>query len=346
MKKAIYIGAFILLFGSLSLSVSLSIPLAHAQTIGTTSLDGIDIQSSPASPTPGQSITVSITSYSANLDTAAITWAVDGKKYSTGVGKTSINITAPALGKTTQVVVDIQTSTGADIEKTLSISSGIVDIVWESSGYNPPFYQGKVPFVFQNTATFTAIPQLLDRSGKLIDPANLIYQWKENTFALGSQSGYGKQSVQVTSSIVSGPIRMLVDVTSPDGFAHGEAQFTLQPVAPSIVFYQDDPLYGVLYNSAINTTLRLIHNQTKVVAAPYGFDISAPGLAYTWSINGTAQSSLTGRSAVLGANGGDKGSSNVDLSMQNSGNDILQSAEASFTATLASPATSASSSVF
>ncbi len=342
MKKAISISVLIFFCGIFSFSHS---PLTFAQTIGTNSIDGIDISSSPANPAPGSNVTVSLDSFSTNLSGASISWSVNGKTMTSGVGMESITVQAPITGKTLQVMATIVTVEGANIQKLISVTSGSVDIVWETSGYVPPLYEGKTPYAYQNTVTFIAMPQLVDGSGNPINPKNLIYQWKKNTFVLGSQSGYGKQRLTVTGSVIAEPLTIDVTVSSADGSAHAEAQIKLQPGSPSILFYQDDPLYGVLYNSAITGTLRLIHNQTKVIAAPYGFDVAAQGLVYNWSINGAAQSNLSGsRSAVLGVNGGQQGSSNIDLSLQNTGNDILQGAESSFTAIFASKSAATTSS--
>lgn len=343
MKKAIFISTLLLSFAVIS-SVFQLATIAKAQTIGTTSIDGIDISSSPANPTPGSNVTVTVVSYTTDLNGATIAWAVNGKTYAKGVGMSSVTVVAPEAGKTLQVVATINTEEGADIEKMVTINSGSVDIVWETSGYVPPLYQGKTPFVYQNKINFIAMPNLVDSSGNPIDPKDLIYQWKENTFALGSQSGYGKQSLQMTGSVVAGPITVDVTVASTDGSEHAESQITINPVSPTVVFYQDDPLYGVLYNSAIQGTLKLIHNQTKVLATPYGFDVSTPGLTYNWSINGILQNNLSAsRSVILGVNAGQQGSSDVDLSMQNDGNDILQGAESAFTAIFANQAAATTS---
>jgi len=344
MKKAIFTSVFVLFFLVIS-AFSLVYSGVHAQTIGTTSIDGIDVASSPANPAPGSSVVVSLNSYSTDLSGATIAWTVNGKTLTKGVGMKSITVTAPTTGKKLQVMATINTLEGAQIQKLISITSGSVDIVWETSGYVPPLYLGKAPFAYQNTLTFVAMPQLVDSNGNPINPKNLIYQWKENTFVLGNQSGYGKQSLTVTGSVIAGPVTIDVTVASADGTAHAESQIEIQPQSPSIVFYQDDPLYGVLYNSAITGSLNLVHNQTKILAAPYGFDTTASGLVYNWSINGVAQSSLSSsQSVVLGTNNGQQGSSDIDLNMQNTGNNILQGAESSFTATFANQTNTTTSS--
>jgi hypothetical protein len=338
-----------ILFFVLSLSFSFSFmvfspSILQAQTVGNTSLDGIDISSTPANPSPGSTVAVSIQSFSIDLDQASISWTVDGKTLTKGNGLTSINITAPASGKSTQVSVSIHTSAGANIQKVIDVESGDIEIVWETSGYSPPLYQGKVPFAYQNTITFTAMPHLVDRNGKAIDPRNLIYKWSNGSNVFGDQSGYGRQSITIQGSIIPRELDMDVVVTSTDGNSNGEAGLIINASAPSLEFYQDDPLYGVLYNTAIGSSIKLSHNELKVVAAPYGFDIPQSAansaadnmpsaLVYNWNVNNVSQSNLSSsRSIVLRVADGQQGTSAISLTLANTGNDILQGATAAFNA--------------
>ncbi len=318
--------------------------VAHAQSIGNTSLDGIDIALTPLNPAPGDSVTVSVDSYSTDLDNAAITWYIGGKAYAKGNGLKSIDITAPAVGKSMQVIASIITAEKASIQKTVTIRSGDVDLVWESSGYLPPFYQGKVAAANQNTMKFIAIPHFVSKTGTPIDPKTLVYQWSNGSDAFGDQSGYGKQSLVVPSNIIPQPLAINVQVTSAtDPNVGGEAALTITPQSPSILFYQDDPLYGILYNSAIGKSFRLFHNEVKIAAAPFGFDVNDSSLLYNWNINNILQNSLTAsRSIVLRVNSGQQGSSDVNLSMANQGNRILQSATADFRAIFNTTAESSS----
>ena len=314
---------------------------SYAQSIGNVSYDGVDISSSPSNPAPGDKVSVSVQSFSMDLNSAAISWSVDGKVLTKGTGMTSLEINAPAIGKSTRIIATVSTLAGAIIRKTVTIRSGDVDLVWETSGYTPTLYRGKVPFVYQNNVTFTALPHFVDKNGKAIDPRGLIYKWSDGSDVLGDQSGYGKQSITIRGSIIPRTLDISVVATSPDDQTiNGQSEVSLDAVAPSITFYQDDPLYGVLYNNAIGSTFRLSHNELKVVSAPYGFDIPTTNnlatpspLVYTWDINNVDQANLTtSRSVVLHVNAGQQGSSNISLSLANTANNILQGATASFNA--------------
>lgn len=307
--------------------------LAHAQTVGTHSIDGIDIVSTPANPAPGNDVTVNLVSYSTDLNAASITWIIDGKSLSKGTGQTSIHLTAPQNGKSIQVIASIQTAEGAEIRKTVTVKSVDIDIIWETSGYTPPLYRGKTPFAYQNEIKFTAVPHFLDKNGAPIDPKTLIYKWSNGSDVLGDLSGYGKQSVTIRGSIIPRTLDINVQVTTTDQTIGGGAAVSINAVAPSLVFYQDDPLYGVLYNNSIADKFRLSHNEVKVTVAPFGFDVPAPALVYNWSVNNIEQPNLaSNRSIVLRVAPGQQGISNIALTLANTGNGILQNATGAFTA--------------
>ena len=325
------LGFFIVSLFALSI---FSTGVLHAQTLGTTSINGIDIAINPSNPAPGADVSVSVESYSTDLNVASITWYVDGKSLAKGTGLKSISVTAPVNGKSIQVVAAIDTAEGANIKKVVTIQPGDVDLIWETSGFVPPMYRGKISLAYQNRVKITAVPHFYDKNGKQLDPAKLLYKWKNGDTVLGDQSGYGKQSVIIAGSIIPREIEMDVLVTAPDQKnTAGESQVAIDASKPTIVFYPDDPLYGVMYGTSIANALRFFHNEIKVVAVPYGFDINDPALSYNWNINNVSQDNLTSsRSVVLRVADGQQGSSDIELSMVNSGNKILQGATEAFTA--------------
>ena len=310
----------------------------NAQVTGPTSIDGIDVQTDPAIPSPGQNVTISLTSYLTDLNKATISWIVDQNTIAKKVGLMSIQVPAPLTSKPLNVMAVIDTAEGAEVQKVVTVQSGDVDLLWETSGYVPPLYRGKAPFVYQNTLKIIADPHLVDASGQPLDPTTLVYTWKKDNEVLGSLSGYDAQTLTLIPDIIPRPFLINVDVSSQDSKVKGEASETFTPVSPSITFYEEDPLYGVLYNKAIGDTFQLIHKEVKILAVPYGFDVphtiaSSSSLVYTWSINGTSHDELSSsRTVVLGVAPGTQGSSVVDLSLQNVTDNILQGATAEFTA--------------
>ncbi|HEY4494811.1 MAG TPA: hypothetical protein VJC02_01770 [Candidatus Paceibacterota bacterium] len=301
--------------------------IAYAQT--PTSIDGVEISANPEIASPGQNITVSVESYITDLNAASIVWVVDGKNYAQGTGLKFINITAPAIGKSVNILAAIMTVENREIKKSMTIKSGGVDLIWESRGYTPPFYKGKALFSYQNNIVLTAIPHLSQNGTSEIDPKTLLYKWKKNTKVIQDSSGFGKQSVSIQEEIPT-TIDIEVEVTTKDGSQKGKASISLTPGNPSLLFYEEDPLYGVLYNKALVDNFRLKNQEIKIQAVPFTFNFSSPSspLIFSWSINGYGQEELNKNQSVILRTKGDKeGSSSLSLEVKNE-NEILQGARA------------------
>jgi hypothetical protein len=276
-----------------------ALPVANAQV--PTSIDGIDITINPTNPVPGKNVEIIIQDYLDDISSADITWVVNGNKVAEGVGKNDVTLTAPALGKESDVTILIQTQDGKTIQKSVVIKSGSVDLVWESRGYAPPLYQGKHDFAYQNNIKIIAMPHLANSSGVEADPTTLVYNWKQDSTVLQDQSGYGKQSVTITGGVIPRPTTIYVDVSTRDGSETASGVITLQAGSPLVVFYKDDPLYGVLYNTALGAQTTFSNQEITLLAAPFSFNIPSltnNNIQYNWTINGAAQTGLTTNRSV------------------------------------------------
>ncbi len=295
--------------------------LSHAQI--PSSIDGVQIDTYPDIPAPGETVTVSVESFSTDLNAASIVWLVDGKNYAQGTGKKSVGLTAPALGKNISVMAIIMTVEGREIKKVLTLKSGNVDIVWESGGYVPPFYKGKSTFAYENPIKIMAIPHLAGPGGTEINPKTLLYKWTKNDKVVQDQSGYGKQTLSLQEEIPR-PLDIKVEVSTRNGSDKATASITLTPGDPSVSFYEEDPLYGVLYNKSIMNKVTLSNREISIRAVPYSFTKSV--LNYVWSINNLERTDLSkNESITLRTREDSEGTSDISLEIKNV-REILQGA--------------------
>lgn len=315
-------------FTIFTLALLLSVFPTFASAQIPASIDGVQISTYPQIPAPGQSVTIEVESFSTDLNAASIIWLVDGKTTLQGTGKKSLTVTAPALGKKMNITAVIMTVEKREVRKVVTINPGRVDLVWESGGFVPPLYKGKADFAYENKVRITAIPSLADTSGNQIDPKILLYKWTRNDKVVQAQSGYGKQTLEIQEEIPRDQV-ILVEVSTPTGTAKATARITLVPGEPSISFYEEDPLYGVLYNKAVTDRLTLTNQEATIRAVPYTFNFSKETpLSFTWSINNLERPDLsTKESITLRTKGDAAGSSNIFLEVRNAKN-ILQSAKA------------------
>ncbi len=72
----------------------------HAFAISPSS---ISVDVAPPNPAPNENVTITLSSFAANLDSVSISWFVNGKSVLTGVGKKSFSITAGPAGSSITV---------------------------------------------------------------------------------------------------------------------------------------------------------------------------------------------------------------------------------------------------
>jgi hypothetical protein len=306
-----------------------------AQTIPT-GISGLVIETSSSNPYPGQEVTVTLKSYSIDIDSSTISWSINGKAVQSGIGTKTVKVIAPDLGKSLVVSVSARASSGATMSDSITISPSSVDMIVESDGYVHPLFSGKVSPRYQNVVKIIAVPHLSAANGTEYDPKTLIYTWKKGSTVLQDQSGYGKQSIYLAGDIVPRPYEVTVSIATRDGGAQGQGTLSIGATNPSIGFYVTDPLYGTFFNKAVTNTVRIgSEKETSVLAVPFGFNKPIDGignLSLTWLINSIKHSELaSSQSVILRAPEGSAGTSNIRLDIRNS-DKILQSASTGFSA--------------
>jgi len=323
-------------FSLLMLFVALcSVGTAHAQFNSFPTSSTVDIALNPANPGPNQNVHATASSFSTNINAATIVWKVNGKTVQQGIGSTSFSFITGDAGKSTTLEVIIQPNGGGDpIEKTLAIKPAQVDLLWQATGYVPPFYKGKVLFSHQDRIQFVAIPHIADSSGKEISPKNLLYTWTRNGSVSGDFSGYGKDTYTVDASIISRPLDVSVEVTSPNGEGVADAEIVAEPIEPSILLYNKDPLYGIQFQKAlVNTVSMNTSKEIEVLAEPYYFGVVRPDaadLSYSWYINGdNIDTNKTSTSRVFRQKEGTSGASDISVQIKDASK-VLQFSSGDF----------------
>lgn len=258
--------------------------MANAQAKG-----DINFSIYPENPGPNEPVTISIESYSADLNLANIRWIVDGKVYKTGYGITSITTNTGSLGTSKDISVIATTREGGAFQDSIKIVPASVDLIWESDNFTPPFYKGKSMYIHENKISVIALPHFVS-GGKEISPKNLVYTWKNNGDVIQSASGYGKNVYTLTGSLISRPLNIEVEVSSPNTNNYSRAQTTIEPKESEIIIYEKDPLYGINFAHGLTGTYELKGKEVTLMAMPMFFSSSIPnqsGFEYKWLINGS-----------------------------------------------------------
>ncbi|MDE1875011.1 MAG: hypothetical protein KGH68_03030 [Patescibacteria group bacterium] len=285
----------------------------------------------PPYPQPNSSVGVTAQSFSTDLNRASFSWYVDGKLVRQGTG--IMSITVPVETSDVTVSVNVDTVDIGTISNSMTIHPGSVALLWQTDGYTPPFYQGKALEAYGSTFKVTAVPDITDSNGVQISPKNLVYTWQENGNTDDAQSGYGKDSfIGKQSSYVSGKDQVIVDVSTVSRSAGAETAITISPMVPETLLYEDSPLYGILYNSALPSTLNLSTPEITLRAEPFDLSTSNPLsglLTYDWTMNGVTVPAFQNKNEITLRSTGATGSeSDVGLTIQHK-TDVLQGGQAS-----------------
>ncbi len=307
--------------------------VVFAQVPGST--EGLTLVVTTENPIPGQSVKVTAQSFTIDVRSSKLVWVINGKTIQNGIGLTALEVIAPALGNKLTIKVTATTPEGLIASSVLELGSGSIDLITETDGYVPPSFKGKISPVYQNAVKIVAIPHLANSKGIEYDPKTLIYEWIKNERVISDQSGYGKQSITIVGDIVPRPYDIEVIVKSRDGEAQAKNSILISTQSPFINFYEDDPLYGVLFNKSILDTIRIgSQKETSLLAIPFGFNTlnKFEDLTWSWVINSNKRPELTShRSIILRAPANTSGSTEIRLDLRNTEN-ILQGADNQVTA--------------
>lgn len=254
--------------------------------------DPFYIELSPAYPKPNTTVNLEIQSTGMNLDSATIKWLVDGVIVGSGVGVKKQNITVGDIGKKTVVTATVSPVGTFPSQQTITIIPSQVDMVWESLTYTPPLYEGKAQITKQSDIRVFAVPIMYDRSGRKLNPSNLIYTWKVNDKVQVNMSGYGKNSMTFKVGVLDEKSLVEVTITNSDKTVTGYGNASFQAGEPKIVLYERHPQLGLLTNKALGAEVQSPYTGYALSAIPYFFSVAklnSSAIDYTWVVNNSTQ---------------------------------------------------------
>ena len=230
-------------------------------------LDLVNAKTSPKTPGENQDVTITLDSFSTDLNSSEIIWYLDKSPIKQGIGEKSVMIHTGELGKSQRLTAVILTNLGGRIEKNITITPAEIDFLWEAQTYTPPFYKGKALPTFKSLVKVTAIP----RYGRTMsDPKTFMYDWKYNrTLSVGQ--GLGKNSVLIRMGFADTPMPVSVDVSLQDGSWTGNRSDDIRGGEAQVRFYEQAPLLGINFNKEVKESSASDGNQFTLKAVPYFF---------------------------------------------------------------------------
>ena len=287
----------------------------------------LNVEIIPTYPRPNEQVWINLSLYTEDLNSADIAWYRNGKLDVQGKGKVSHSFMMGNVGQETDVEIKIKLLSGTSFSKNFTLNPASIDLAWEASSYVPPFYKGKALHPRQGSLKIVAMPEFV-KNGKRIASENLIYEWSNSSEAFQSQSGVGKNTLIVSGSLLGGTDEFEVLVTDPTNNIAADGFLDISPVDPEITFYENDPYYGYIFDSAIPNSFDLSGDEIQVLAAPFYLTKEASGnIKYEWRLNGRSVESLSNsRTAIFKKPEGESGQSVISLNIENL-NRLLQQAD-------------------
>jgi hypothetical protein len=280
----------------------------------------VSIDMAPENPAPNENTTVTLSSYTDDLNSVLITWFVNGKKSSSGIGQKNFSLKAPTMGEKTTVMATISLFDG-DIDESVTVEPSIMTMLWQANdSYVPPFYEGKAMPSAGSEVKVVAIPEIKNGVG-FVDPTNMTYDWQLNSTNDENNSGYAKNFYIYTSDYLDSSDDVTVTTETLDQKYSIDGSVNVSTVDPKIEFYKKDSTLGTIWEQALSDGYKVVGNQT-IQAAPYFIspkDIRIPFLTFDWSVNDqtVAVPTYSDNFLPLIVQAGTSGTSKISLEVNN-----------------------------
>lgn len=299
-------------------------------------------------PKPYETVNIDLEAFGTDLNKANIIWTVNGKVEKQGTGEVKFSVQAGGVGSVKRVGIQISPYGGVAIKKSLTIAPAEIDLIWEARTYTPPFYKGKAFYTPQENIVVVAMPNFIAENGSRLDSKKLIYTWQKNGDVEQDQSGYGKNTYKMQGGILMKEDTISAEVT---GFAKEKAKesIDLRLLSAEALFYENNPLYGILFNKSLSGTYAFNETEKNVEVFPYYFGAfrkSDPSLTYEWLLNNQKISVDSNKSNLVFRNTGEEsGTSLIGITIGDTEN-FLQEARNSVYLKFANPKNSLDSTAF
>jgi hypothetical protein len=299
--------------------------------------DSVDIRMNPESPGPQEEVTISLNSFSFNINKAETSVYLNNKFVKKAIGLKVFKFTTSGLGKESLLRFDILQNDGEMVTEEVSIVPTSVSLVYEiSNPHTPSGYLGKSTAISNSALTIHAFPNFVNTSGKKLNKDSLVYTWYKNFNIEAKSSGFAK-STYVIDRLDAFPRETFISVkvSSLDGSIYNNSQIVFNPQKSEIEFYLLDNTMPFSFKNIANPNIFSFYSDTRILAVPYFMnDIDSKKAQYSWIIGGKEYSHTedSKRNEILLVNGSsDSFVSSIDISLQiNNRYRILQSVYESF----------------
>jgi hypothetical protein len=272
----------------------------------------------PKNPAPYSSVTLTVNSYSFDVNTADITWKSGDVILLAAQGAKSLTVQTGGIGSKLNITVLMETKAGVRVEQTVTITPESVSLIYESpESYIPLFYEGLALPSDGARVQFTALPQM-NEDGTILSPKKIAYSWYVNDMYLKENSGIGKQTATIPLDILTESTQVKVITRSQDG---GMAEKTIQVYPHQVLplLYGYDEILGIDYSKLYTKRIESTKDFT-IALEPYYFSTNgelADTALIEWTLNDLPVTPLGGRILSLHPKANTYGSKVLSITLSN-----------------------------
>ena len=278
----------------------------------------VSVSFNPRNPTPFTSITLTAVSYLINVNTAFISWSINGKEVDSGLGHKNLTIKTGEAGSVLQIHAVIKTASGDIYELDVNVIPESVDIIYETpESYTPPFYEGRSLPGEGATINFVALPNISE-NGEKIPPSSLSYFWYVSGEFVDNLSGINKQSALIDLDFLRSFTTVRVVVKGPSGTT-AEKSVDVYPHEIMPLFYSYDEVLGADYTKLISRRFETTKDFT-VVLEPFFLSMKGQledSPTFVWTLNDSNITPLGGRTLSMHPKENSYGSKNLSINIGN-----------------------------
>ncbi len=326
-NAVVSIRLWVFLFIILCLGVLFAVP-AYAQLNPRFDTD-LTLEISPQYPRPGETVRITAHSTLIDLSGATLEWLENGKRVGEGAGLTNTDTKAGVLGTEKTVTVIVFENGIERTRESARIHPTELDLLWESDSYVPPFFRGRALPSAGTNLLFEATPRFKRADDTFIPVRDVTFTWRRNGYVAQKVSGRGASRVTLESPPLFGTDTITVEARTSDGLFESAASVRVQSVEPHIVLYENHPLFGVMYHSAIPPRSFRPEVEMSFVAVPYFAEAltdSDGRLIYEWKVNGNPIVNDSDRPNSITVNAqGSSGLARIELALSHATNLFLNS---------------------
>jgi hypothetical protein len=245
--------------------------------------NAVIIKATPANPSAAETVRLTAEGTVFDLSKDTVTWIINGKTVSSGIGKSEIDATINSKGDALDVVVTVFDPVWGSATNSIVLRPLQLDLLYDAPTYVPPFYRGRSLPTAGGTMRLHAIARF-EQGGKIVPNSLITYTWSKNGTVLGKISGPGKSSVVLESPSLYSSDTISVRATAYDEALSASASLVIPNTPTRLQLYEDHPLFGVTYFNALPRQTRA-QGEVSAAVIPYFAPVSSirdSSLEFSW----------------------------------------------------------------